>query len=182
MNKARRNIVAQEHMKADDVLDTCGITQPPVPIESIPAAFGIELCELPASDDIFGAIVREGNRVLIAVNPAQHVHRQRFTIAHELGHFFCHPSRAEHVDRDFRIHWRNRESSQGINLEEIEANRYAAELLMPERFLRQDLAQYSDLDEHTVKTLSARYRVSGTAMKFRLINLGILPPDWDPTI
>lgn len=168
-------------MKADEVLSLCGISEPPVPVEMVPDKFGIHLCELSGSDDIFGAIVRQASNVVIAVNPSQHPNRQRFTIAHELGHFFCHPSRAEHVDRDFRVHWRNRESSQGINWEEIEANRFAAELLMPERFLRTDLAGTAALSESVIRSLATRYRVSSVAMKFRLLNLGILPPEWDPT-
>jgi Zn-dependent peptidase ImmA (M78 family) len=169
-------------MSADDVLNECGFSEPPVPVELIPGRFGIQLCQLSGSDDIFGAIVRKAEDVVIAVNPSQHQNRQRFTIAHELGHYFRHPGRSEHVDRDFRIHWRNRESSQGINWEEIEANRFAAELLMPERLLRKDLVGSSALSESVLRTLATRYKVSLVAMKFRLLNLGILPPEWDPTV
>jgi Zn-dependent peptidase ImmA (M78 family) len=168
-------------MTADEVLVKCAISHPPVPVEEIPAKFGIQLRELSASDDIFGAIVRQNDEVVIAVNPSQHPNRQRFTIAHELGHYFCHPGDLEHVDRDFRIHWRNRESSQGINWQEIEANRFAAELLMPESFLRRDLIGTTELTDKVAKTLASQYKVSSIAMRFRLINLGLLPPDVDPS-
>src|SRR4051794_23366890 len=98
----------------EQVLSECGITKAPVPVEKIPDTYGITIAELPASNDIFGAIVQKGKRVLIAFNPSQHLNRQRFTLAHELGHFFCHPEDEQHVDTDFRVSWRNALSSKGV--------------------------------------------------------------------
>jgi Zn-dependent peptidase ImmA (M78 family) len=163
----------------EQVLSECGVTKQPVPIEKIPQHYGILVCPLRANEDIFGAIVRTAKKVVIAINPAQHPNRQRFTIAHELGHFFCHPEDSEHVDRDFRISWRNTESSRGVNWKEIEANRFAAALLMPEDFIRRDLNRISDINDTTIKQLAASYKVSMLAMKFRLMNLGLLSPDLD---
>src|SRR5438067_10342616 len=112
-------------MAPEEVLKECGIKRPPVPVDNIAKHYGIMLCQLKGSNDIFGAIMRNNDRVVIAINPSQHPNRQRFTIGHELGHFFCHPHEAEHVDRDFRINWRNAESSKGVNWMEVEANRFA---------------------------------------------------------
>jgi len=161
----------------DDVLKDCGIKRPPVPVEDIPSFYNIEVCQLRGSSDIFGAILRSNGKVLIAINPAQHPNRRRFTLAHELGHYFCHPHAAEHVDRDFRISWRNSESSTGINWKEVEANKFAAALLMPEECLHRDLNRVATFDQPTIKHLASRYRVSPVAMRFRLGNLGLLPPD-----
>lgn len=166
----------------NDILVECGIKKPPVPVEEIASRYDIEVCQLRGNSDIFGAILRTNGRVLIAVNPAQHPNRQRFTLAHELGHYFCHPQEAEHVDRDFRISWRNSDSSKGVDWKEIEANQFAAVLLMPEEFLRRDLDRIvvgRDLaapvfDEPTIKHLASRYMVSPAAMRFRLANLGLL--------
>lgn len=83
------------------------------------------------------------------------------------------------MDRDFRLHWRNSNSSKGIDWEEIEANRFAASLLMPESLLRGDLARFMQLDLKAIQKLADLYHVSRTAMQYRLINLGILPPDVD---
>ena len=76
--------------RAEQVLIECRIKVRPVPLEAILEKEGIRKAELPAGDDVFGAIVRQNGVVLIAINPGQHLNRQRFTIAHELGHFYCH--------------------------------------------------------------------------------------------
>jgi len=174
-------------MAPDDVLKECGITERPIPLERIIEHYGISQVTLPASDDIFGAIVREDGNVMIAVNPDQHPNRQRFTIAHELAHFFLHyrdgTGRVEHVDTDFRVSWRNSVSSQGVDWNEIEANRFAAALLMPEDMLRKDLDsdEFQTLDSPAVQRLASLYKVSRLAMHFRLVNMGLLPPDVDPS-
>src|SRR6266700_4154587 len=101
----------------EQVLRECGIDSRPVALDRIIKHYEIRQVELPANDDIFGAIVREKRIAIIAVNPNQHLNRQRFTIAHELGHYFQHlrdTEPIEHVDGDFRAHWRNSASSKGL--------------------------------------------------------------------
>jgi Zn-dependent peptidase ImmA (M78 family) len=115
-------------------------------------------------------------RPCIAVNPAHHINRQRFTIAHELGHYFLHEGLEEHVEENFRVAWRSADSSKAINWIEIEANRFAAELLMPTRFLETDLNSLENIDKRSVALLAIKYIVSPEAMKIRLSQLGILGP------
>ena len=169
----------------EQVLEECGINSRPIPLEQIAQHYGITQVQLSASGDIFGAIVRENGNVMIGVNPDQHPNRQRFTIAHELAHFFLHYAdgmgHLEHVDTDFRVSWRNSISSQGVDWNEIEANRFAAALLMPEHMLRKDLDQFQMLDRDAVQRLASMYKVSRLAMHFRLVNFGLLPPDVDPS-
>ena len=166
----------------EEVLDECAIRSRPVDLKRILRRFAITRVSLPAGEDIFGAIVRQNGRVFIGVNPTQHPNRQRFTIAHELGHFFRHYSDTmERVDGDFRVHWRDNASSTGVNWEEIEANRFAASLLMPEDMVRKDVDDYSGSNRDLVRDLAPRYKVSSLAMQFRLINLGLLPPNVDPS-
>ncbi|HZR31801.1 MAG TPA: ImmA/IrrE family metallo-endopeptidase [Terriglobales bacterium] len=172
-------------MTAKEVLDECRISDRPIPLEAIIQHYGITPVRLSATGDIFGAIVRENGGFYIAVNPDQHPNRQRFTIAHELAHFILHykdsSERIEHVDTDFRVSWRNHVSSQGVDWNEIEANRFAAELLMPEHMLRPDVDKFGMLDDDALQRLAALYKVSRLAMRFRLINLGLLPPEVDPS-
>jgi len=68
---------------------------------------------------------------------------------------------------------RNAASSAGIDEIEIEANSFAAELLMPETFLaRSLLGQSFDIDDDgAVSALAKEYKVSIAAMRFRLGNL-----------
>ena len=56
--------------------------------------------------------------MLLAVNSSHHINRQRFTLAHELGHFFLHEDMEEHVDQNLRVAWRNSQLFQGGKLAE----------------------------------------------------------------
>jgi Zn-dependent peptidase ImmA (M78 family) len=109
---------------------------------------------------------------VIGVNIAQHLNRQRFTIAHELGHLLLHSGDAVHVDA---IKHRDDVSKKGTEIEEVESNLFAAELLMPAQFLKQDLDRLRTitlLDEEKVAKLARVYGVSSQAMAVRLAHLG----------
>jgi Zn-dependent peptidase ImmA (M78 family) len=72
---------------------------------------------------------------------------------------------------------RGEASSKGVDTEEIESNLFAAELLMPARFLQKDLEKIASLDlndEDVVTKLANNYGVSTQAMMFRLANLGYI--------
>jgi len=109
------------------------------------------------------------------VNSRHHPNRRRFTIAHELGHFRLHRGVAIHIDEDFRVNLRDEDSSKGVSWEEVEANRFAAELLMPTGFLFQDVEKFKNIDKQAVQNLARRYRVSSQSMEIRLANLGFTP-------
>lgn len=162
--------------RVEDLLKQFAVRRPPVHVERIARKLKIVVFPMSADDEISGAIIRKGGQVVIAVNPAHHTNRQRFTIAHELGHFFLHEGLEQHVDENFRIAWRDSNSSKAINWTEIEANRFAAELLMPTRFLERDLSSLQTINKRTVALLAKKYIVSGEAMKIRLSQLGILGP------
>jgi len=160
----------------EELLEQFKLRRPPVPVDKIAKKLNLLLVPVPADDEISGAIVRKDGRVVIAVNPAHHINRQRFTIAHELGHYFLHEGLQQHVDQNFRVAWRNADSSKAINWIEIQANRFAAELLMPTSFLKNDLDALDKIDKRTVALLATKYVVSPEAMKIRLSQLGILGP------
>lgn len=162
--------------KVQELLSTFDVRRPPVAVDKIARKLNLLLCPLPADDEISGAIIRKDGHVVIAVNPAHHINRQRFTIAHELGHYFFHEGLEEHVDQNFRVAWRNANSSKAINWAEVEANRFAAELLMPTIFLQNDLESLDAIDKRTVLLLAKKYVVSPEAMKIRLSQLGITGP------
>ncbi len=162
--------------KVVEVLRQFKIQRPPVPVDRIAKKLGILLATLPGDDEISGAIVRKDGHVVIAVNPAHHINRQRFTIAHELGHYFFHAGLVQHVDQDFRIAWRNADSSKAVNWIEIEANQFAAQLLMPTSFLQDDLDELQVIDKRAVLLLAEKYVVSREAMTIRLSQLGLTGP------
>lgn len=113
---------------------------------------------------------------VIGVNSVDAPVRQRFTIAHEIGHFILHKDEALHVDEKSLIGLRDRKSSLAVDEREIEANQFAAELLMPATFLQKDILNLpDDIEvEEAITKLAHRYQVSTQAMTFRLTALGCL--------
>jgi Zn-dependent peptidase ImmA (M78 family) len=153
------------------------IQRPPVPVEQIAENYGIEIRYEPAEEELSGALIRKGrNKVVIGVNSFHHPNRQRFTIAHEIAHFLLHEGIKVHVDQDFRVNLRDEQSSKAVSWEEIEANGFAAELLMPTAFITRDTQRFQTFDEQTKQRLANRYRVSKHAMGLRLANLGLDSP------
>lgn len=154
------------------------ITDAPVPVEEIAKNLGATVSARPNSAEISGVLVRDGDSIVIGVNARDDLLRQRFTIAHELGHLRLHPGRPLHVDRSVLINSRmSGERGRGKG-EEREANWFAAELLMPERLLRKEangIAESGQVqnEDDLIDCLAAKFRVSKSAMRFRLLNLGL---------
>ncbi len=110
---------------------------------------------------------------IIVVNSLHHLNRQRFTLAHELGHFELHMKEigAEvHVDKKFLAFARDAKSSLGWDRKEVEANRFASELLVPQHVLNQQLqGRLVDLEnEDLIAALADRFEVSRQMMTFRI--------------
>lgn len=161
----------------EDLLKESGITEPPIQIEQIAKKRGLAVRKEKIPDsDISGFLFRRGRDVFIGVNASHSPARQRFTIAHELGHTLLHggPREELHVDRGFEVKFRDRRSSEGTDLEEREANLFAAEILMPRSFIAKDMlnADVDLVDDDFVDKLSSHYGVSNQALVFRLANLG----------
>ena len=133
--------------------------------------------------NVSGALIRDGKTVAIGVNVEHSLTRRRFTIAHEIGHLRLHVGRPLIVEPSVRVNLRDDLSSLATDQEEIEANAFAAELLMPKDLVesevdahaqgrRRDPAAWTDRD---VEELAERFLVSPQAMAYRLANLGIRP-------
>ncbi len=158
------------------------VTRGPVPVEKIVLAIGIEIKKDNVDDNLSGFLVRDkkSKRTIIGANESHHPNRQRFTIAHELGHFVLHEGEAVHLDEDrgaFTVKLRNLDSSKGEDDDEKEANLFAAELLLPAKFLASDLQgkELDILDDSNFLTkLAEKYKVSVQALTFRLAYLNYI--------
>jgi hypothetical protein len=100
--------------------------------------------------------------------------RRRFSVAHEVGHFVLHalPAHAEPVfcrPADVQA-----DVDAAARRREREANRFAAELLMPEPLVRSHVERTGP----DPTSLAPVFAVSDLAMGFRLVNLGYL--EWLP--
>lgn len=167
----------KKHVKslARELLKRHEVSEPPVPVEKIARAEGIGLVLKKLEGDISGFLLRQDDgSPLIGVNSHHPRVRQRFTVAHELGHYLLGDEDSLHVDRKFELRLRSNLSSQGVDSDEIEANLFAAELLMPEFLLNHDLedAQPFDIsDESEVRRLAKKYGVSSQALMIRISSL-----------
>jgi Zn-dependent peptidase ImmA (M78 family) len=170
--------MARAEANAAEVLELCGVTEAPVPVEQVASRLGISIAREPFKGDISGVLYREGANVVIGVNSSQAPVRQRFTIAHEIGHFRLHPGHDVHVDRDVKVDFRDDVSSLAVHKGEIEANAFAAELLMPRRLVQQAVVSAATRGSVTkrslIEELAERFDVSRQAMEFRLVNLGVI--------
>jgi Zn-dependent peptidase ImmA (M78 family) len=164
--------------RAIELLDETGTLQTPVPVEQIAAAKGAQITYAAFEGDVSGVLYRESDRILIGVNSTHAPTRQRFTMAHEIGHLVMHEGRPVVVDRLVRVNLRDGTSNQ----EEIEANAFAAELLMPRRLISAQIQRLVErarpiVPQELVAELAGAFRVSLEAMSYRLENLGILDPN-----
>lgn len=165
--------VGEAREKARAVLAEFGVKSAPVPVERIIKARNIALQYAPLEEALSGmAYIKDGVGI-IGVNALHHPNRQRFSAAHELAHHVLHPGdleKAVHVDSGLRVLFRDEVSAQGTDDLEVEANAFAAELLMPRDLLIAALdGEGIDLDDDTaVETLARKFRVSASAMRYRL--------------
>jgi len=162
---------------ARQLLQQYKISVPPVDVERLAKRLGLRVVEEKLEGEISGMLYRDGERAVILINQDDAPVRKRFSMAHELGHYHLHESSSVFVDR--RVRFRDSTSSQGIFKEEIEANSFAAELLMPESFVLQETVRlrgrrFPLSDEELIEELAKRFQVSRQAMEVRLANLGEL--------
>ena len=160
--------------EAQELLRKNRVKAPPVPVEKIAESLGATVRYSPfEGDNLAGMLIRANGQLIIGVNSLHHLNRRRFTIAHECGHFLFHKGEEIHVDHSFRINRRNGVSSLAVDPDEIEANRFAAELLMPYDMILADLEErgFDIEDEQELKELAHKYQVSPQAMTHRITNI-----------
>ncbi len=132
----------------------------PVNLNGILRDFGISLIEKELNSDISGKIYIENNKFSIMVNDYHSNNRKRFTIAHELGHYLLHYDeilKAAIVDNSL---YRSDRLSTRID---VEANRFAAKLLMP-----MDLIEKIKQEKNNLNYISSELQVSREALCIRL--------------
>lgn len=145
----------------------------PVDPVIIAKELGVEVIETELPPEVSGALLKEaGKSPWIAVHRSDVVTRKRFTCAHELGHYVARVESSDDEREYEYVDFRDQQSANGKNPEEIFANQFAAQLLMPEKEVRK---QHAKLTTHMA--LARYFGVSNEALKFRLKNLGLLGND-----
>lgn len=159
-----------------EILKANNINDLPIPIEEIARQRGLDIKAYDLGEGISGVLAIDSGKGTIGYNPTESKVRQRFTIAHEMGHFELHRKRNElFIDKEFQVMFRDQNSSTGDSKKEQEANGFAAAILMPEKLLRQEIENngFDISEERSLKELSRMFQVSATAMSFRIANLNL---------
>jgi len=181
------SMTTKPELAAQKLLRELGWKKVPVLLEAIAERLGIELADESLGDELSGVLIKkEGEAVAIVVNADHHENRRRFTIAHEIGHYVLRHPGEMFVDKTLRqravVVRRDGRSSEGTDRHEIEANRFAAELLMPKHAIEEEVSRRlskrkSPNADALVADLAELFQVSSQAMEIRLVNLGYLIPD-----
>jgi transcriptional regulator with XRE-family HTH domain len=151
---------------ADTLLEAAGITSPPISIRDLVKGCGVRILAWDFQD-IDGLVLELDTGAVIWVNKNQASTRQRFTLAHELGHHLLRHADTFHLDLggDLAPNATGGHPTYDWRAERA-ANEFAASLLMPASMVRRAAATITD-----VATLASQFKVSPAAMGFRLTAL-----------
>lgn len=150
--------------KVQSLLRMAEISKPPIDVNRIAEELGFTVVPYPFPEKRKGMIHIEGGDKVIGVNENHPKNMQRFTIAHEIGHYL---SGHQHYENTF-IDDEKRYFDPHFH-QEKEADIFAAELLMPKDWLIKDVEKYG-LD---TPKLAEIYEVSEQAMWIRLTSSGL---------
>lgn len=139
---------------ADDLLEFFGVTSAPVNVFEIARRLGVRFTRQKHAEHSGVVSSSETGDATIIVKAEDSPERQRFTLAHEIGHLLLHP-----IGKQFR------DDSYTGTPQEIEANNFASELLMPDALL--DVAIMKHGTEP--KILASLFKVSALSMRVRLM-------------
>lgn len=139
----------------------------PVPVYDIAQELGVELKFSNLEDNISGWIERIGDGYSITVNANHPLVRQRFTAAHEIGHYIYHRDLLGNGvgdTRAYRAEGTNLPNSAVLPIHERQANSFAANLLMP----REAISLLRSQGVTEADAMAERFYVSKEAMCIRL--------------
>ena len=142
----------------------------PVRIGGLCRQFGLSVKTSILNAGISGEIRKDGDAYVIRVNRYESRERQRFTIAHELSHFLLHRDLIDQTPDGIRLNVLYRSGKSEIV--EFEANKLAAEIIMPIRQIRFRLDAYTpSITDEKIRALAKEFAVSKVAMEIRISSL-----------
>ncbi len=154
----------------------------PVDLQSIAKKLDISIIPVSREQKFSGSIKKDNISYEIRVNTNHSWARQRFTVAHEIAHYFLHrgdiDSRKDEI-RDYSdpLLEVGREAENSLDkIKEQEANEFSAQLLMPEELMLKELEKaasvLNDISwDFITELLSEKFEVSKPAVAIRLNNI-----------
>lgn len=144
------------------------LSEYPVKLGHLAKELGVAIRVSSLGTGISGAISREGNQYVIKVNRNEARERQRFTIGHELAHFLLHRTIIDSSPDGITDTVLYR--SGAPERIEYEANRLAADIVMPMHLIEKELRENFGglVTDATIESLASQFEVSKAAMEIRL--------------
>lgn len=161
MSFSKDQHVAKGKAAAEKALKDNFIESPPVVIHELVENYGLTVFTASFDDKSIAGYI-DFDKKRIVVNNEDAMVRQIFSIAHELGHWIMHPDEVKADQNNIRIFYRKPMGGETDPLE-IEANAFAAYLLVPEQMLKQHRNK-SEIE------LASLFNVSQSLIGFRRMN------------
>ncbi len=142
------------------------------PIKLFPIAEKLNLEIIPYDDfpnDVSALLLKQKERSIIGVNTKHSKTRQRFSIAHEIGHYVLAHYKESYLDLTDIYEDANNLHSSLKDFEEKEANCFASELLIPAGMITKDFKKLKD-----APSLAEQYEVSDQALWIKLMKLKLV--------
>jgi Zn-dependent peptidase ImmA (M78 family) len=155
---------------AEAIIEDLGITQiAELDVEAIAYDAGVEIFYEPMTG-CEATLVGVGNRAIATINPSPYRGRERFSVAHEVGHWKLHRGRSfrcrvDQVEENF--------ASTGSL--EREADNFASHLLMPAGMFNDAIRPYGKPNFKQLGDVAAAFDTSLTATALRLVGVDTLP-------
>jgi len=141
----------------------------PVRLSELAKALGVPVKAATLAPGISGEIRPDENGFVIRINRHDPAKRQRFSVAHELAHFLLHSDQIGTGIADDVLY-----RSSLSDRREAQANRLAADILMPDELVRQQVeAAHEKGVGDLVLFLAEEFAVSEAAMRIKLDQLGV---------
>ncbi|MCU8090737.1 ImmA/IrrE family metallo-endopeptidase [Shewanella sp. SM20] len=134
-----------------------GLSTSPLDLTALCQMLGIGISYLPLDNNLSGRLIHDGSRWVINVNALHHVRRQRFTIAHELAHYFLHRDSQDNYE-DLTFH-----RGKCYTQKELEADNFAGALLMP----KDKLIEFVNENSNKLDEIAEYFGTSSIAVKKR---------------
>lgn len=159
--------------KAEKKLIETGCFSVPVDVFICAQKLNVGVESMEAEDAVSGVFISNNGVNKIGYNSQHHENRQRFTVAHELGHFVLHCEEAAlFVDKEVKMYRDSYPTKE--EKKEKEANAFAAALLMPKTLVLEKIEELGVSEpDKMVTLLASTFKVSQIAMTYRLKDLGI---------
>lgn len=178
-NRTIANTADKISEKINEVFTDHSVTTP-VDVVDIARSYGFSVYQLAMDSNVSGLIIVDSENIkgfdtnkVIVINANHSFTRKRFTVAHELGHYFL---------RDKPQQCFAHRDAGRVDAEERDANRFASELLMPENEFRREykavISGYSTRELSMIRpsiiaAVADKFNVSEAAAEIRIRELGL---------